>query len=142
MIKKTPPKQKEINLNVEWDAVPSNKKDRGYGKTVHILTFKTKKELVIPNKLIIKIGSDVAKKLNWKKGDSICSYTHPDNAYLLKLVKSNGGNGWTLGHNNNDSYLTLAFNWRNPQNITLEGVASGEVNWQIIKEALIFNIYE
>jgi hypothetical protein len=135
-------KKPEINLNVEWDEVSSGHSSKGFEKTVCISTTKSKRDLVINDRLSIKIGAEVSDKLGWAKGDSICMYTHPDNAYLVKLVKSTGGNGWTLGQNKFDRYVTLTLTWRNPQNMTLEGVANGEVKWQIMKDALIFNIYD
>lgn len=103
---------------------------------------KSKKDLVVPDRLIIRLSHDLVRKMGWRDGDFIFAYTHPDNVFLVKLCRSNGRNGWKLSQNKKKPLgpFNLQIKWHNPNGIQLDNTPAHPVNHQIYKECIIMDI--
>lgn len=131
----------EKMFDANWNEITRNThKNTDYHFKVVI--GKTKKDDVINRRLAFRIKQDFAERLGWFLGDKICVYHHPDNVFLLKLIKSDSGNGFKLSKNNEVGWYFISITWKNPKNITLEGIESHVPDYKIYKGALIVDINE
>lgn len=109
---------------------------------VRIVLTKLKKEDIHKRKLTFRLRKDFANRLGWSLGDRVCIYHHPDNVFLLKLIKADSNNGFKISKNNEEDYVFITMTWQDPQNVTLEGIETHTPNFKIYKGALIININE
>jgi hypothetical protein len=72
---------------------------------------KDKKDSEIVDRVIIKIGAEVAKQLGWTKGDRLFIYNDPDDLMLFRILKSNSNTGWKLQPVANTPHFQLSFKW-------------------------------
>jgi len=88
------------------------------------------------NRVRIRFGSEVLKKLKWETGDKICVFQDPDHLLTFKLVKTEAGSGYKLSQESKCLSHAIQFTW-NHKELPLEERKSADVNYHIHKNSLI-----
>lgn len=97
--------------HIKWNIVHAFYPQRKKGFNTSEVAFCFQKPLLDGRSRIeLKIGYEVGKKLNWQPKDKISIFQNPDDEYHIMLVKSNGGNGFTLSTpSKTNHYFSLSF---------------------------------
>jgi hypothetical protein len=104
--------------------------------SVVITCCESSKEKGIIDTIRVRIGHDVLVKLGWEPKDKILPFFNPDDQYHFRLVKSTGGNGYSLGQETNSLTCKVQFKWTG--NVPLEAVHSRKIKFEVYKKQLIF----
>lgn len=142
--KKTERIQADIDILTDaWIAIEKTRAEHPnkIDADVVVSFTKSKKTLVIPDRVSIRLTAKICHKMGWENGDSIVAFSHPDNVFLLKLCKSSARNGWKLQQDKKpNSYYRLIIKWHEPSGIHLDSTPIHPVNYQIYKECLLMDI--
>lgn len=140
---KEPDKERTLKEMCEDDNWLANIPARTWGKMQPNeigITFVTIKKAAVASKVVIRIGQDVLDLLNWKLGDRIRVFNHPDDLMVFRLVKSDQKkDGYKIQNESNVSVKSVAFNWRH--NIPLDPMKLITVKYEIFKKSqIIFKV--
>lgn len=94
------------------------------------------KEKGIVDCIRVRIGHEVLIQLGWESKDKIVPYFNPDDQHQFRLVKSTGGNGYSLCQESNSLTCKVQFKWTG--DVPLEAMHSRKINFQVYKKQLIF----
>ena len=99
-----------------WQMVSGGSKSRSVGANEFYVLLNTGTSLSKrTNRVVLRFGTALAKKLNIKLGDKIGVFHHPDDLMEFAVIKH--VNGYTVQKNANSNILNITFSWHNKFNL-------------------------
>jgi len=75
------------------------------------VSFKQRKSDVPVDRVLVRIGYEVANTLGWKVGDKLVLFSHPDDKLAFKICKTEAGDGNKLSKDPGSRHLRVIFRW-------------------------------
>lgn len=102
--------------------------------------YKSKPEKLHADKVLIRIGKDIVKELNWQNKDRIAIGHDPENI-LNFFMKNNGncGSGYALTLEGSGPNYRINYTWRLQDEFKLSDMKLTRVNFEMARGCLVFN---
>jgi hypothetical protein len=126
---------------INWVAIEAY---RGIGNKldsncIAVAFNKSKKTLEYADKVLVRFGAHVMKKMKWDYGIKILPMYDPDDYFSFLLVKSDNDIGYKLGKETGSDVGTMSFRW-DRDIIKIKQMASKIVEHQMEKQYIHFRI--
>ncbi|SRR5258706_10716241 len=111
---------KKMLEEIEWITVPKTRRTSGIKFTsdqVVVDFLPTKKNSELIDRVCIRIGSDVLRKLKWIKGDQIVVMQDKNNLMNFMLVKTESGSGFSLCGILRSDVCRIQFKWNHKKEL-------------------------
>jgi len=132
---------KDLIDKIDWLMIEPGRGSLRLGDNEVSVSFskstRTQSELV--DRVKIRFGREVIKKLKWNPGDKLCIYNDPDSLLTFMIAKSDSGRGYTIVQETNSPATHVVFKWKDSFRLSL---MNKTVPFEIHKGYLLFKATE